>query len=94
MKPRVRLGRRPDCSRCAGSGSVPYQNTVKICPDCVGDGKARLGCRGLRERQKQTSRDADERLPAAGVPAAGIEAKNALLRADRTIVHWDRSKPL
>lgn len=47
-----------------------------------------------REREKQASRDADERALAAGESAAAIDAKNAFLTAERTIIHWDRSRPL
>lgn len=45
-----------------------------------------------REREKQASRDADERALANGVSAAEIEAKNAFLTADRTIIHWDPNR--
>jgi hypothetical protein len=47
-----------------------------------------------REREKQASREADERALAAGESAEAIDARNAFLTADRTIVHWDRSRPL
>ena len=47
-----------------------------------------------RAREKQASRDADERALAAGASAEDIDAKNAFLTADRTIIHWDRSRPL
>jgi len=48
-----------------------------------------------RAREKQASREADERALASGrATVAELEAKNAFLRADRTIVHWNRSKPL
>lgn len=47
-----------------------------------------------RAREKQASRDADDRALAAGASVEEIDAKNAFLTADRTIVHWDRSKPL
>jgi hypothetical protein len=46
-----------------------------------------------REREKQASRDADERALAAGESAEAIDARNAFLTADRTIVHWDRARP-
>lgn len=42
-----------------------------------------------RARQKQASRDADERALAAGVSFAEIEAKNAFLTPDRVVIHWD-----
>jgi hypothetical protein len=42
-----------------------------------------------REREKQASRDADERALANGMTIAELEAKNAFLTADRTIIHWD-----
>jgi len=42
-----------------------------------------------REREKQASRDAGERALANGVSPAEIEAKNAFLTPDRTIIHWD-----
>lgn len=47
-----------------------------------------------REREKQASRDADERAFAAGESGESIDARNAFLTADRTIVHSDRSRPL
>jgi hypothetical protein len=47
-----------------------------------------------REREKQASRDADDRALANGVSAQEIDAKNAFITADRTIVHWNRSRPL
>jgi hypothetical protein len=47
-----------------------------------------------REREKQASRDADERAFAAGESGESIDARNAFLTADRTIVHWDRSRRL
>jgi hypothetical protein len=47
-----------------------------------------------REREKQASREADERALAAGESAEAIDARNAFLTANRTIVHWDRSRPL
>ena len=47
-----------------------------------------------REREKQASREADERALAAGESPEAIDARNAFLTADRTIVHWDRSRPL
>ncbi|MES1183995.1 MAG: hypothetical protein ABUL60_09270 [Myxococcales bacterium] len=45
-----------------------------------------------QEREKQASRDADERALANGVSAAEIEAKNAFLTPDRTIIHWDPNR--
>jgi hypothetical protein len=45
-----------------------------------------------REREKQASRDTDERALASGVSAAEIEAKNAFLTPDRTIIHWDPNR--
>jgi hypothetical protein len=45
-----------------------------------------------REREKQASRDADERALASGVSVAEIEAKNAFLTPDRTIIHWDPNR--
>lgn len=47
-----------------------------------------------REREKQASREADDRAFAAGESAEAIDAKNAFLTADRTIIHWNRSRPL
>lgn len=47
-----------------------------------------------RAREKQASRDADERALAAGESAEAIDARNAFLTADRTIIHWNRSRPL
>jgi hypothetical protein len=47
-----------------------------------------------RQREKQASRDADERALAAGESAEAIDARNAFLTADRTIVRWDRSRRL
>ena len=47
-----------------------------------------------RQREKDASRQADEQALANGASHAEIEAKNAFIRADRTIVHWGRSKPL
>lgn len=47
-----------------------------------------------RQREKEASREADEQALAEGVSPRDIDAKNAFLRADRTIVHWGRSKPL
>jgi hypothetical protein len=46
-----------------------------------------------REREKQASREADERAFAAGESGESIDARNAFLTADRTIVHWDPSRP-
>ena len=46
-----------------------------------------------REREKQASRDADERAFATGESGESIDARNAFLTADRTIVHWDPSRP-
>jgi hypothetical protein len=46
-----------------------------------------------REREKQASREADERAFAAGESAQAIDARNAFLTADRTIVHWNRARP-
>lgn len=46
-----------------------------------------------REREKQASREADERAFADGESAEAIDARNAFLTADRTIVHWNRSRP-
>ena len=45
-----------------------------------------------REREKQASRDADERALANGVSAAEIEAKNAFLTPDRVVIHWDPNR--
>jgi hypothetical protein len=45
-----------------------------------------------REREKQASREADERAFAAGESGESIDARNAFLTADRTIVHWDPSR--
>ena len=45
-----------------------------------------------REREKQASREADERALANGVSVAEIEAKNAFLTPDRTIIHWDPNR--
>jgi hypothetical protein len=47
-----------------------------------------------REREKQASREADDRAFAAGESAEQIDARNAFLTADRTIIHWNRSRPL
>jgi len=47
-----------------------------------------------RDREKQASRDADDRAFAAGESAEAIDARNAFLTADRTIIHWNRSRPL
>lgn len=46
-----------------------------------------------REREKQASREADERAFAAGESGESIDARNAFLTADRTIVHWDPARP-
>ena len=46
----------------------------------------------VREREKQASREADERAFAAGESGESIDARNAFLTADRTIVHWDPSR--
>lgn len=47
------------------------------------------------EHLKQASRDADERALAEGrLTPAELERKNLFLDPARTIVHWDRSKPL
>lgn len=43
----------------------------------------------VREREKQASRDADERALANGMSIAELEAKNAFLTPDRAIIHWD-----
>jgi hypothetical protein len=45
-----------------------------------------------REREKQASREADERALANGMSVAEIEAKNAFLTPDRTIIHWDPNR--
>lgn len=45
-----------------------------------------------REREKQASRDADERALASGVSAAEIEAKKAFLTPDRTVIRWDPNR--
>jgi len=45
-----------------------------------------------REREKQASRDADELALASGVSVAEIEAKNAFLTPDRTVIHWDLNR--
>jgi hypothetical protein len=47
-----------------------------------------------RQREKEASREADEQALADGASPREIEAKNAFLVANRTIVHWGRSKPL
>ena len=48
-----------------------------------------------REREKQASRDADEKALIDGtMTVEEIERKNAFLTADRVIIHWDRSRPL
>lgn len=47
-----------------------------------------------RAREKQASRDADDRALAAGARPEDIDAKNAFLTADRTIIHWNRSRRL
>jgi len=47
-----------------------------------------------RQAEKQASRASDEEALAKGASVQQIEAKNAFLLADRTIVHWDRSKHL
>jgi hypothetical protein len=46
----------------------------------------------VREREKQASRDADERALANGVSAEEIEAKNAFLTPDRVVIHWDPNR--
>jgi hypothetical protein len=45
-----------------------------------------------RDRQKQASREADERAFAAGESGEAIDVRNAFLTADRTIVHWDPTR--
>jgi hypothetical protein len=45
-----------------------------------------------REREKQASRDADERALASGVSVEAIERKNAFLTPERVVVHWDPSR--
>jgi hypothetical protein len=47
-----------------------------------------------REQEKELSRAADEEALAAGTSPREIEAKNAFIIASRTIVHWERSRPL
>lgn len=47
-----------------------------------------------RAEEKEASREADERALANGATPADIERKNAFITADRTNVHWDKSKPL
>lgn len=47
-----------------------------------------------RARQKQASREEDDRALAAGeTTALELERKNAFLRPARTVVRWDRAKP-
>ncbi len=47
------------------------------------------------EREKQSSREADDRALAAGtMTPRDIERKNLFLDPDRTIVHWERSGDL
>ena len=48
-----------------------------------------------REREKQASRDADERAVVEGrMSLRDLEAKNAFVRADRAVPRWKRAKPL
>lgn len=47
------------------------------------------------EREKQTSRDADDgALASRTMTPQEIERKNLFLRPEQTIVHWDRSGSL
>lgn len=69
-------------------GHVGYGHGVQIVYRRPNQAKA------IRDSQKQISRDADEAALASGVSAAEIGRKNAFVTADRTIVHWNRSKPL
>lgn len=48
-----------------------------------------------RAREKQASRDADEKALADGtMTVEEIERKNSFLTADRVIIHWDKSRRL
>ena len=47
-----------------------------------------------RQREKEASRQADEQALMDGADARELEAKNAFLLADRTLVHWSESESL